>query len=517
MNPSSAWQFSSNLEAAVAAFEEALARDENSDPVDFLPEPGSPLFTATLQELLRVDLEFHWSRGEPVPLKAYRSRFPEFFADRANVQAVAFEEYRLRRQAGENPTPEEYAREFGVVVAGWPEAPAAPPAPLSVQLEEAAQAYRAFRLGEGTTTDSVDLSAWYRSQTNQLNVSHRIFADLHASSPELANRLAEGVIHLPGEGEEFLGFRLLRLLGRGAFGRVFLARQAALADRPVVLKIGPDLGGEPEKLAQLQHTHIVPIYSVHQSGTLQAVCMPFLGALTLADIEQDLRSRASVPLSGRELLSSLRQRPAQPASSWPKVSADQPAVLEWPRPAQAPPSAILKKLEGLSYVEAVLWLGCCLAEGLAHAHERGIFHRDVKPANVLITDEGQPMLLDFNLAADTKLTLSAREALIGGTLHYMAPEHLRAFQGDAAAEVDGRADIYSLGLILYELLTGQAPFGPPTQALTTTETVGKMVRQRTELPASPRRFNRLVSPAAAAIVRRCLQPDLARRYQAARH
>ena len=69
-----------------------------------------------------------------------------------------------------------------------------------------------------------------------------------------------------------------------------------------------------------------------------------------------------------------------------------------------------------------------MAAGLAHAHERGILHRDLKPANILLTDEGQPMLLDFNLSEDTKQASPVAAARIGGTLPYMAPEHMEAFR-----------------------------------------------------------------------------------------
>jgi serine/threonine protein kinase len=71
-------------------------------------------------------------------------------------------------------------------------------------------------------------------------------------------------------------------------------------------------------------------------------------------------------------------------------------------PKPAPSRVILDLLERMSYVNAVLWIGARLADGLAHAHERGILHRDLKPGNILLTDEGQPMLLDFNLSEDTK-------------------------------------------------------------------------------------------------------------------
>src|SRR5262249_14416532 len=124
-------------------------------------------------------------------------------------------------------------------------------------------------------------------------------------------------------------------------------------------------------------------------------------------------------------------------------------------PARAAPAPVgWKQLERRSYVDAVLWLGACLADGLAHAHERGILHRDVKPANVLLTDDGTPMLLDFNLGQDVK---SGGEAFIGGTLPYAAPEQLRAFQTNAGG-VDARADVYSLGVLLHELLTGRSAF-----------------------------------------------------------
>ena len=90
-----------------------------------------------------------------------------------------------------------------------------------------------------------------------------------------------------------------------------------------------------------------------------------------------------------------------------------------------------------SYVDAVVWLGAGIARGLEHAHERGILHLDLKPANVLLTDEGQPMLLDFNLARST----ADRELHIGGTWPYMAPEQRRVYLGELVS-LDQRADIY---------------------------------------------------------------------------
>src|SRR5260370_34097036 len=90
---------------------------------------------------------------------------------------------------------------------------------------------------------------------------------------------------LPAPGTELFGFRLRCELGRGAFAGIFLAEDASLAGRPVVLKISTAEGDEPQTLAQVQHTHIVPIYSVHEDADLglRAVCMPYLGGASLAD------------------------------------------------------------------------------------------------------------------------------------------------------------------------------------------------------------------------------------------
>src|SRR5262249_53789483 len=155
-------------------------------------------------------------------------------------------------------------------------------------------------------------------------------------------------------------------------------------------------------LARLQHTNIMPVYSVHRRGLLQAVCMPYFGSATLADVLAYLARRDALPDSGKGLTGALHERRgraarveeggAGPAGGGRSVRP--PGAPGGQAGADAaPPSAAdpLRRLEGLSYVEAVLWVGSRLADGLAHAHEQGILHRDLKPANVLLTDEGQPM------------------------------------------------------------------------------------------------------------------------------
>src|SRR5438105_4026064 len=112
---------------------------------------------------------------------------------------------------------------------------------------------------------------------------------------------------LPAVGTELFGFRLRAELGRGAFAAVFLAEEADLASRPVVLKISSAEGDEPQTLAQLQHTHIVPIYSVHEdaSSGLRAVCMPYFGGASLSGVLQQVFEETARPMRGQQLINAL--------------------------------------------------------------------------------------------------------------------------------------------------------------------------------------------------------------------
>lgn len=278
-------------------------------------------------------------------------------------------------------------------------------------------------------------------------------------------------------------YRILEELGRGSFGRVYLAEQTDLAGRRVALKVTSrgDVA-EPETLARLQHTNIVPIYSTQRIGSARVIVMPFLGSTTLADVIEELHRIATWPATGTVLANTIAGR-----ASRTKVDGVSRAGAPTPRPRSNLP---LEQFRKFSHPEAVLWIGWKLADALAHAHDRGILHRDIKPANVLLADDGEPMLLDFNLASDARAE-QARE--LGGTPGYMAPEQ-RAAMESGSGTVDARADLYSLGLVLAELLAGRTP----------SHEVG------TE--GDLRKRNASVSPSTEAIVRKCLQPNPADRY-----
>ncbi len=524
----------------VKAFEAAWVEDGQASIESFLPPSDLPVYRDVVLELIRVDLEFGWSLGRPRPLDDYRRTFADVLSDEETFRAIAFEEYRQRREGGENPSPDEYARRYGIDTTGWPapyasgtaestpatelpddDEPAEHTIATHRDLAAASLAYRQLRQQEAAGGEGNFNPA--RAKTQLAGDALDLFCELHDSDPEAAERLAAATLAMPEAGRDFVGFHLVEELGRGAFGRVFLAHQGDLANRPVALKVSTDLQGESQTLAQLQHTNIVPIYSVHWATLFQAVCMPYLGGTTLFDVIRGLRAAATLPASGKHLVSTLNGRKSRTREAPSRASQDQSAgsVPAQSQPTAAPaeprrditvPKTILDRFEGFSYVEAVLWMGARLADGLAHAHERGIVHRDLKPANVLLTDEGQPMLLDFNLSEDTKLRSKASAARMGGTLPYMSPEQLAVFQGGKGA-VDARTDLYSLGLILYELLTGKHPFphrpGPMRRSLPA------MTLDRIQ-PPELRPLNGNVTPAVESIVRKCLEPDPAKRYQSAR-
>ena len=175
-------------------------------------------------------------------------------------------------------------------------------------------------------------------------------------------------------------------------------------------------------------------------------------------------------------------------------------------------------LRRASHIQAAAWIAARLAEGLEHAHSRGLIHRDMKPSNVLIADDGTPMLLDFNLATDTGNDAEGARAMFGGTLPYMAPEHLDAFNphGKTSPEtVDERSDIYALGLILFEMVAGRPGFPDPPTGMPTLEALTLLTEGRLRGAPSLREANPTAPWSLDAILRKCLDPEPSKRYQRA--
>lgn len=436
------------LDEVVERFEDAWQAAVGPSLSDHLPATDHPEFEAIAIELLCVDYERRVKSGVTKSIEAYRQEFPQLFQHQAILEGVAFEAYRL--QAGEDTgvVPATFARKYGVRTEHWPAA-------QTIQNQNQAIAHSALVQG---VSDEM----------------HRIAS----------------VSEIPEVGDCFFDFELQAELGACQFGRVYLARQRGMSDREVVIKISSNVWLECERLARLQHTHIVPVYSVHEQGGLQAVCMPFLGRKTLQGVLAGYFGQDGT--SSKSLL-----------EIWATEELSTTGVDQSRQRRRA-------ELEGLTHEQLCAWIILKVADGLSHAHERGILHRDLKPANILMTDDLRPMILDFNLSDDA-VAGGRPSLLIGGTLPYMSPEHLMAVVSEGT--VDERSDVYSLGVILFQLLTGKLPFEVPPNS--TMGRIHYLLHERSKTTPSVRTHSGKLSVDMESIVSQCLAADPTDRYRSA--
>lgn len=503
---------------------------------DFLPPKDHPDYPEIACELVRIDLEYGFVKNQSKHLSWYENNLPGLFENDHYRKAIAFELDRLSKIYPDHTGPEDCTlAELTTDSANGSDyldySVMADLSDLTDPLDseshdpliEASTIYQNMRndpLREGP----VDLKSILKS--NRLN-DPRVdqFCQTCATSPKLADKLAAATLSMPQAGDDFLGFHLERSLGKGSFGQVFLARQGDLSNRHVALKITADVGGEAKNLAQLQHTNIIPVYSVHRFNQLRAVCMPFLGSVTLADLVREVKDKPRPPSTWADLVSTsdeshkslfvttITSRNSELSSIDPPVRSDPTSSLsDEVIQLQAPLFVNLRtafnadSLNEIHFVSSILWIAKKIAEGLAHAHERGIIHRDLKPANVLFSNDGEPILLDFNLSADLKEPVLSQ---LGGTLPYMAPEQLSGLYSKNLL-INPSSDVYAIGVMLYEMLTGQLPF--PLRSGRLKQILPLMIEDRQNQPQSPTIKNPFVTPATKAIIDRCLASDPANRY-----
>ncbi|OGS96290.1 MAG: serine/threonine protein kinase [Gallionellales bacterium RIFCSPLOWO2_02_60_31] len=250
-------------------------------------------------------------------------------------------------------------------------------------------------------------------------------------------------------------YEVLGELGQGAMGIVYKARDP-LIDRVVAIKtinLGLALDEKEEyegrfyqeakAAGRLNHPNIVTIYDVGKSGDVAYIAMEFLQGRELRDIMND---------------------------------------------------------GGLLPVDQVLDIVAQVAQGLAYAHEHGIVHRDVKPSNIMVVRDGHAKITDFGIARMASSAVRTQTGMVLGSPKYMSPEQVMG------KEIDQRSDIFSLGVMLYEMLTGQAPFnGENVNAI--------MYQTLNAVPAPPNTLNPAVPEMVNFILAKALAKKVEDRYQ----
>ena len=355
----------------------------------------------------------------------------------------------------------------------------------SVVLDLARQEFR-LRLQAGEELDAETFSQRFPSLRRSL--FFLIGAENFISQDHSFQALA-GLVPWPEAGDHFLQFQLISEIGRGAFGRVFLATEASVGNRHIVVKVAPQGGQEAEILGKLRHPNIVPVYSLQEDDAtgLTALCMPYLGRATLCDILDHAFTQSRPPSQARAVLQAVESV---------ADSSDGSDSLR--------PDTFCRKA---CYVDGIVHVGIQLADALAYAHSRGIYHRDLKPSNVLVTSEGRPLLLDFNLSLDGRLLAGK----VGGTVPYMAPEELATLFGNAPTvrqrQYDPRSDVFSLGVILYELMTGTLPFGEISWNQSVEELASQLHQRQKNGPDPIRNRNAQVDQRLARQIESCLAFD----------
>jgi WD40 repeat protein/tRNA A-37 threonylcarbamoyl transferase component Bud32 len=377
--------------------------------------------------------------------------------------------------------------------------------------------------------------------------------DIRQLFPALAEiEQAEGDRHAPVAAAATVGapplqqigdYRVLREVGRGGMGVVYEAEQVSLGRR-VALKILPPQVAKDDKAlqrfrreakaaAKLHHTNIVPVFEVGQDGDTCFYAMQFIQGQGLDEVIEELhRLRLTSSGAGPSLRDRRDPSGGQPGGS--RSEADAPvlglaarslwagqfaapeategyalvaAATERPA-ATSTSSAVLPGQTELSAVESdrrhfftsVARVGQQVAAALAYAHQRGVVHRDVKPSNLLLDAAGVVWVTDFGLAKTADDGLTQTGDLVG-TLRYMAPERLQG-------ECDTRADVYALGLTLYELLTLRRAFDAPDRLRLMDE-----IRRRE--PPRPRALDPRVPRDLETIVLKAMDKDARRRYPSA--
>ena len=256
-------------------------------------------------------------------------------------------------------------------------------------------------------------------------------------------------------GQVFGNYKVTQKLGEGGMGEVFRGVDMML-EREVAIKfLRPELASQPQvverfrseavTLAKLQHPNIATLYNFMRQGDSFVMVLEFVRGVTLDHV---IQQRGAIP------------------------------------------------------VDSAIPIFCQMLDGIQEAHSEGIIHRDIKPANMMLTERGTLKVLDFGIARILGTARMTRQGNIIGTIEYMSPEQVRGF------ETDARSDIYSLGMLLYEMLTGRCPFDIQNE-------FELMKAQIEQYPVPPRQLNPAVPEVVEQAIWRSIHKDPSQRFQSA--
>jgi serine/threonine-protein kinase len=250
-------------------------------------------------------------------------------------------------------------------------------------------------------------------------------------------------------------YKVLEKIGEGGMGAVYKGVDLMLEREVAIKALRPELARQPDvverfraeavTLAKLNHPNIATLYSFLRQGDDYFMVMEFVRGETLDSV--------------------LHRSPSMP-------------------------------------VDRAITMFCQALEGIDHAHKMGIIHRDIKPANVMLTQSGSIKVMDFGIARVLGTARMTRQGSVIGTVEYMSPEQVRG------EETDARSDIYSLGILLYEMLAGRVPFSHPSE-------YELMKKQIEELPPAPGEFQPAIPAAVEAAILKALAKNPFDRFQTA--